>query len=182
MAGTAVDLYVSREREVFADCTRRAAAFFSEAAAAFETPFWAARTEGAALDGAGGRGYDPDDTSDEMLGRDPAIRAAFERLRAAARVRLRPANAVRFAAVATIAGREVVLREALLVPGGKAPMQFAAGVDLARLARIATRCDDVPAIIDAYQADVGPAPMAGVLTGLSLLVARQALVAEESTS
>ena len=68
------------------------------------------------------------------------------------------------------------------MPGGKRPLQFAAGVDLPRLARIASRCDDVPAIIEAYHQHVGPVAVAGLLTGLSLLVARQALVAEESTS
>ncbi len=71
------------------------------------------------------------------------------------------------------------MREAVVVPGQVAPLHYAAGVDLARLARIVSGCDDVPAIIDAYQHDVGPTPIAGVLTGLSLLVARQALVAEE---
>jgi hypothetical protein len=84
--------------------------------------------------------------------------------------------------VAAIDGREVVMQEALVVPGTGCPLQFAAGVDLPRLARIAVGCDDVPAIIDAYHRHVGPAPLAGVLTGLSLLVARRALVAEESTS
>ena len=181
MAGMAVDLYVTREREVFAACVRRSAAFFAEAAGAFGTPFWAARATGAPVDGAV-ESDEIGDASDETIGRDPAVHAAFEQLRAAARVRLRPANAMRFAAVAAIDGREVVLREAILVPGGKRPLQFAAGVDLPRLARIASRCDDVPAIIEAYQQHVGPVAVAGLLTGLSLLVARQALVAEESTS
>ncbi len=90
-----------------------------------------------------------------------------------------PRAALQFAAVPTIDGRHVVMREAVVVPGQVAPLHYAAGVDLARLARIVSGCDDVPAIIDAYQHDVGPTPIAGVLTGLSLLVARQALVAEE---
>jgi hypothetical protein len=36
----------------------------------------------------------------------------------------------------------------------------------------------VPALIAAYQDEVGRVPIAGLLTGLSLLVARRALVAE----
>ena len=58
-----------------------------------------------------------------------------------------------------------------IVPGLAAPLQYAAGVDLARLARIVSGCGDVPAIIEAYQHDVGPTPVVGLLTGLSLVLA-----------
>jgi hypothetical protein len=58
------------------------------------------------------------------------------------------------------------------------PLHYAAGVDLAQLARIVARCADVPAIIAAYRDKVAPVPIAGVLTGLSFLIARQALVTE----
>ena len=57
----------------------------------------------------------------------------------------------------------------------------AAGIDLATLARLANACGEVPALIAAYHAQVGPVPLNGLLTGLSLLVARHALVAEAST-
>jgi 2-polyprenyl-6-methoxyphenol hydroxylase-like FAD-dependent oxidoreductase len=40
LAGAALDLYVARERQVYADCMRRSNAFFAEAAAAYGTPFW----------------------------------------------------------------------------------------------------------------------------------------------
>ena len=60
-------------------------------------------------------------------------------------------------------------------------LQFAAGVNLPALARLATGRDEVPALLAAYHAQVGPVPLAGLLTGLSLLVARHALVAEGST-
>jgi len=98
------------------------------------------------------------------------------------RVRLRPSETLQFASVPAIDGRQVVMREAIVVPGVDSPLQYAAGVDLARLVRIATRCDDVPGIIEAYQQHVGPVPLAGLLTGLSLLVARRALVTEDSMS
>jgi len=177
MADAASDLYVRREREVYQECLRRAAAFFAEAARVYHTPFWTARAGYApgadtALD------IDSEDPSDDSLRRDASVRAAFEQLRADGAVRVRPADALRFASVPTIDGREVVMREAVFVAGLESPMHYAAGVDLARLARIVSAGADVPTIIAAYQDNVGPVPIAGLLTGLSFLIARHALVTE----
>jgi hypothetical protein len=181
LAGAAVDLYVGRERQVYAECMRRSRAFFAEAAAVYGTPFWSSRAAHAAgVDG--GAASEDDSFSDEALARDAGVRLAFDNLRAAEHVRLRPADALRFRAVASIEGREVVMRDALVVPGLDAPLQYAAGIYLPALARLATECGEVPALIAAYHTEVGPAPLAGLLTGISFLVARHALVAEASTS
>jgi flavin-dependent dehydrogenase len=177
MASAACDLYVRREREVYSDCLRRSSAFFAEANRMYGTPFWSARAAHAP-------GTDPSaeidsgDPSDDSLRHDASVRDAFERLRGDEAVRIRPADALQFASVPTIDGRQVVMREALVVPGGDTPLHYAAGVDLAQLARIVAGCADVPAIIAAYRDTVAPVPIAGVLTGLSFLIARQALVAE----
>ena len=179
LAGAAAELYANRERQVFADCMRRSRAFFAEAAAAYDTPFWIRRAEHAAS--ADEPGGDGDEISDEALARDTDVRLAFERLRGGEHVRLRPAASLRFEPVASIEGREVVMRDALVMPGLGAPLQFAAGVNLAALARLATGRDEVPALLAAYHSQVGPVPITGLLTGLSLLVARHALVAEGST-
>ena len=178
LAGAATELYAKRERQVYADCMRRARAFFAEAADAHGTPFWSLRADGAvAADGADAG----DEVSDEAIARDPNVRLAFEQLRAAEHVRLRPAASLRFEPVASIEGREVVMRDALVVQGLSAPLQFTAGVNLPALARLATGRDEVPALLAAYRAQVGPVPLNGLLTGLSLLVARHALVPEGST-
>jgi flavin-dependent dehydrogenase len=178
LAGAATELYAKRERQVYADCMRRARAFFAEAAGAHDTPFWSVRAaDGAGVDGAEAE----DETSDEANAINADVRLAFEQLRAAEHVRLRRAAALRFEPMASIEGREVVMRDALVVPGLSAPLQFAAGVNLAALARLANGRDEVPALLAAYRAQVGPVPLTGLLTGLSLLVARHALVAEAST-
>lgn len=177
MAGPAMDLFVRRERAVYVDCLRRSAAFFSEASRVYDTPFWLVRAESAPA-AAADSSLDTDEPSDDSLRRDVAVSAAFERLRANGAVRVRPAGSLQFASAPTIEGRHVVMREAVVVPGQVAPLHFAAGIDLARLARIVSDRAEVPAIIAAYHEAVGPAPMAGVLTGLSLLIARKALVAE----
>jgi hypothetical protein len=181
LAGAAIDLYVAREHQVYAECMRRSRAFFAEAAAAYDTPFWSSRaTHAAGVDT--GPAAENDSFTDEALARDAGVRRAFDDLRATEHVRLRPAGALRFKAVASIEGREVVMRDALVVPGLDAPLQYAAGVDLPALARLATVCGEVPALIAAYHTEVGPVPLAGLLTGISFLVARHALVAEATTS
>jgi hypothetical protein len=123
----------------------------------------------------------PGDTlSDAALAQDADVRLAFDHLRRAEHVRLRASSTLRFEPVAAIEGREVVMRDAVVLPGVATPLQFAAGVDLPALARLASHCGEVPALIAAYHAHVGPVPLAGLLTGLSFLVARHALVAEAS--
>ena len=177
LASAARDLYTQREREVHVQSMRRSGGFFAEAAAAYGTAFWSARAERTAHNA---RAVHPNDTiewSDEALARDAGVRAAFESLRAGEHVRLRISDTLRFAPVAAIEGREVVLRDGVVLPGA-GPVPFAAGVDLAALARLARGGCEVPALIAAYQDEVGRVPLAGLLTGLSLLVARRALVAE----
>ena len=181
IAGAALDLYNRRERQVYADCLRRSTEFFAEAAAAYGSPFWTARAAHAQAGDALPAGADGDWT-DEALAHDAGVRDAFAFLRAAGRVRLQPAAALRIEPVAAIEGREVVLRDALVVPGAEAPMRFAAGVDLPALAQLARAGRDVSALITAYHEAIGPVPVAGLLTGLSLLVARHALVTEGSPS
>jgi hypothetical protein len=182
LTGAALDLYIGRERQVYAECMRRSNAFFAEAATAYGTPFWSTRAadaKGILPQADDGDSFSPE-LSDAALARDPDVRLAFDHLRASEHLRLRVSAALRFESVAIIEGREVVMRDALIVPGLGAPLQFAAGVNLPALARLATKCREVPALIAAYHAQVGPVPLTGLLTGLSLLVARHALVAEAS--
>jgi flavin-dependent dehydrogenase len=188
MATTAVDFYAQREREVYARCQRLATDFFNEAAAWHATAFWSARadTRGAGVTGVAGvvdHGDDRDD-GDHRGHRDESasVRLALDRLRDAARIRLRPASTLRFASIADIEGREVVLREGLVMPGDDRPVRYAAGVNLPALVRLAVECDEVPALFSAYNRHIGPVPMDGLLTGLSLLVARQALISEDTRS
>jgi len=181
LAPAARDLYTQREREVHVQSMRRSGGFFAEAAAAYGTPFWSARAERTAHNARAAHPDDPIEWSDDALARDAGVRAAFESLRTGDHVRLRISDTLRFAPVAAIEGREVVLRDGVVLPGA-GPVPFAAGVDLAALARLARGGCDVPALIAAYQDEVGRVPIAGLLTGLSLLVARRALVAEGTPS
>ena len=182
MESAAMDFFVAREREVHAECRRMSARFFDDAAAAYDDRFWRARAGSVngerAVPGEDGR---PGPPVDVELARDPAVRRAFDRLRDASLGRLRPAASLRFEPAAAIEGREVVMRDALVLPDADAPMRFAAGVNLPALVRLARQCDQVSALISAYHSEIGPVPVQGLLTGLSLLVARHALIDEDSS-
>ncbi|HKB10730.1 MAG TPA: tryptophan 7-halogenase [Vicinamibacterales bacterium] len=181
LAGAARDLYSRRERDVHAQSMRQSGAFFGEAASAYGSTFWSIRAEHARRADLRARDDDPAQWSDEALAQDTGVRAAFEYLRGADGLRLRLSDSMRFESVAAIEGREVVLRDGIVLPGA-GPVPFAAGVDLPALARLARGGRDVPSLIAAYHAEVGNVPVSGLLTGLSLLVARRALVAEGTPS
>ncbi len=178
-ASAARELHDRRERQVYRECMRQSAAYFAEAARAHATPFWAARADIGHPEAADDAGVDEGDWSDRTLADDEGVRIAFEHLRQGPTVRLRTSGALETRPVAAIEGREVVLRDALVVPGGGPPLRFAAGIDLAALARLARDGRDVPSLITDYQTRIAPASMSRLLTGLSLLVAHHALVAED---
>jgi len=176
MADAATDFYIRREADVYGTCCRMAHQFFAEAAAVHDDPFWAARAESTA-----GKSLGHMARSGEDLVRDPSVRAAFDQLRRAPLVRLRPTSALRIEQAPTIEGREVVMREALSLPDVDAPLRFAAGVDLPALVGLARECHEMSSLISAYHARVGPVPVRELLTGLSLLVAHRALIDEGAT-
>ena len=97
-------------------------------------------------------------------------------------MRLRPAARVRFEPAATIEGREVVMRDALVLPGLDAPLRFVAGVDLPALVALTRECGDMSSLIAAYRSQFGAIPVQDLLTGLSLLVAHRALINESNVS
>jgi flavin-dependent dehydrogenase len=181
-AAAARDLYSQREREVYADAMRQSGSFFAEAASVYASPFWSVRAGHTRAAGVASTSIAGAEWTDEALGRDDDVLAAFEYLRRTDGVRLHLADTLRFEPVPAIEGREVVLRDGVVLPGTAGAVPFAAGVDLAALARLARGGRDVGSLIAAYQSEVARVPISGLLTGLSLLVSRRALVAEETPS
>ena len=177
MAPAALDLYTRREREIYAGCRRRSAQFFSDAAATYDSAFWSARGD------SGDPSHEDGAPTDADLVTDPGVRAAFDALRRAPAVRLRPAQSLRVQKAATIEGREVVMRDALVLSSVDAPVRFAAGVDLPALVGLVRECGgEMSSLIAAYRSRVAAIPVEGLLTGVSLLVAHRALVNEGSAS
>jgi len=148
MTGASLDYFSDREHAIYTECRRRSAAFFREAAVAHADPFWSARADGLS--------QDTDErtatlVSEQTLASDPGVRAAFDTLRSAPRVRLRPATTMRVESVATIEGREVVMRDAVVLARAERPLRYAAGVDLPALAALTAECDDMSSLISSYQ-------------------------------
>jgi flavin-dependent dehydrogenase len=166
MKAPAFELFDRREQHVYQDCARRAAAFFQDAADAHRSEFWAARAA-LARSAAAGRS---DDTIERDPTADPAVRRAFDRLRARTGLRLTVARDARLAPTAVIEGNEVVLRDGIVIPGLESPVRFAAGVNLPELMQAAP-CGDLTAVRHAYQARMGQVDPRELLAGVSVLVA-----------
>lgn len=172
MFGVASDFHTRRERRVYDECLQRSAAFFRNAGSVCESEFWSLRAScGEESDDAADR-----ELADIDLGRDEAVRQAFETLRDAPRLDVTPAPHLQFERVAVIEGREVVLRDGVKLPGASLPVRFVAGVNLPELIRIAAGCRDVASLIEAYHGRVAPVDPRNLLVGLSLLVARGVVV------
>ena len=174
MQTAACEFYDRRERQVWADYQRHTAAFFREAACTYGDRFWSTRAAAVASL----RVAAEDDLSDADLGRDPRVCSAFERLRRMQIGRLKQGMKATFAETAVIEGRLVVMRQAVVVPGGGMPIRFAAGVNLPEVLRISAEGLDVSSLIDAYQRQVGGINPRNLLAALSFLVSRGLLITE----
>ena len=72
-----------------------------------------------------------------------------------------------------------MLRDAVVIPGAKSPVRFAAGVNLPKLIQLSTRSHDMASLIGAYEREVGKADPESLLKALSMLVAKNLLVLEK---
>ena len=172
MLAAASEFHDRRERQVYDEYQRHTARFFRDAALVYEDRFWSARAAGDPNrpSAAGG------DLADGDLARDPAVRSAFERLRQAKTLRLTPGPSLSFGQTAVVEGREIVMREAIVLSGVDAPVRFAAGVNLPEMIRIAEGSRDVDSVIETYHRRVGKIDPRSLLAGLSLLIARGLLI------
>jgi flavin-dependent dehydrogenase len=169
MRSSASSFFDRRERQVHAEYVRRSAAFFRDAAAVYRNDFWDVRA------GAAESMESDDDASDLTLSGDNDVRATFEQLRDAQRLNLVVNPSLELADVSVIEGREVVLREGIVIPGVRTPVRFAAGLNLVELVKIAPNCLDVPSLLTKYERRVAPVDPRDLLVALSFLVTRSVL-------
>jgi flavin-dependent dehydrogenase len=167
MHGPALEFYNRRERQVYLECCARTADFFREAAAAYDDPFWTTR----AAFSKPGKLEAGSELSDADLAGDASIRRAFDSLRNAPALDL-VSEAVKLEKTAVIEGRQIVMRDALVVPGYDEPVRFAAGVNLPELIRMSSGGREVAAVIDAYHTQVDRVDPTSILRGLSVLVGK----------
>jgi hypothetical protein len=112
------------------------------------------------------------------LREDPEVQAAFRALKAAPRLRLRPAARLRCARFPAIEEREVVLEERIvepLLPGAAEGLRFLRGVDLPALVGMAAAHAQVPDLFESYNRAHAPVILPDFLGALSVLVAKGCL-------
>ena len=155
----ALELFSSWERDVNAATAERSREFARAAAARFPNPFWTARAAS----------REPSAMTDER-----SLRDALRQIQETDELDLALNEAVAYEQRAVIRGREVVLEDAF--PSG---IRFKDNVDLIALARLAGRYRQLPDLFEAYRRSNGPVPLASVVGGLSLLVAKGFLIKKD---
>jgi hypothetical protein len=149
---------------------RRLADVARDAAGGHASPFWEERAE---LDA--GVSPEPDVAA---LRTDVDVLAAFDRIRAAAAVRLTPASSLKRVQRPTVRDDRVVLEEQLVASGFGTPLRYLRNIDLVRLIDLAPHHVHVPDLFDAYHRaspDRPVAPLPDFLGALSVLVGKRFL-------
>ncbi len=170
----AIGFFERRERDVYRTYRARSIPFFEEAAAAHGHAFWRARARAARAAAGAGREDEPSDwepsrDADGLTGL-PAVRAAFEAIRARPSLCLRPGRGVRPVALPIVVGNEIRLEPHLATPAVPGGVRFVRNVDLARLVALAPGRESVPELYDAYNAQRPPAALPDLLAALAVAV------------
>lgn len=159
MRDTALKFHADREQQVYSDYLRHTARTFEKAEGQHQ--FWTNRSD-----------LFPDDATSQHA----AVERAFKNLKRTRSIHLRRAAGVRSEPRPRIEGNEVVLGEALILPGTGETFDFYESVDLARLAEIAEHHHQVFDLFEAYNRGANPVALPNFLAALSSLLAKGILV------
>jgi hypothetical protein len=146
MREIAVKFFDDREREVYAGYLQKSAALYREV---------------------GGRSEVKDDRG---------LADALNQLKRKSAIRLRRAASVQMELKPAIKGREIVLRDALTMPGLPAALDYFENVDLPRLVEMAEHHTQVPDLFEAYNHACRPVPLPNFLAALSMLLVEGVLI------
>jgi len=165
----AFEHFTRREHEMYAVELERTREFARRADAHHHHPFWATRATSREL-----MGDRLEATSDaDGLLRRPAVAVAHAALRTADSLDLRWSREARLVPHTVVRGHEIVVEEALRLPG--AVVRYVSGVDVVALGRAASHHHSVPDLYDSYCRIVSPVSLPDFLGALSVLVAEGAL-------
>jgi len=161
----ALQFFSALERQMFTSNLRRSREYAREACRRHPHPFWASRAD-----------VDVEEWSEEpdedAAARSPDVQSAFRMLKESPALALVFAGGARLEKRALIRGREIVLEDAVALPGVRVAVRFFAGVDLLTLAEMAAHFRQVPDLFEAYCRSQPAVPLPDFLLGLSLLVAK----------
>ena len=164
----AVDFFDEREREVYRTYRRLSAAYFEEAAAAYDHPYWRSRAESARAAG----GWREDATGDPDFIRqtevpEAEVRAAFEGIRARQELSAVVSPDLRMFKGPAIEGHRIVLAQHLATEAYPEGMRFMNHVDLCALVELAPAHSDVSELWAAYNGISTPVSLPDFLTALA---------------
>lgn len=165
--------HAEREQEMWSAYRRQAAAFFAQVSQRELHPFWSDRADPVVVEGAADRSGAADAV--EAFRRDPAVREAFETLRRAPSIRLRPTRAALTTTAPAVVGREIVPDASLSIETGEAgtaAIRYLRGVDLPALVDMADRRTQVPDLYEAYGRSHPPVELADFLGALAVLLGK----------
>ena len=172
-AALARRFHAEREQEMWSAYRRQAAAFFAQVSRRELHPFWSDRSDPVTLAAATERAGGADAV--EAFRRDPAVREAFQALRRAPSIRLRPTRAARHTTAPAVVGREIMPDASLLIETGEAgtvAIRYLRGVDLTALVSMADQQSQVPDLYEAYGQAHPAVDLADFLGALSILLGK----------
>lgn len=175
MQGPALEFFQAREREAYAQLTRQAAGLFEEGARWHSHPFWSARA------GAESDDLPTGEPDVDALRNDPAVLAAFERLKQLPSIALRPAAGVELVTRPLVRDHRIVLADHVKSAWTPQGLRYLRGVNLPRVLELALTCAQVPDVYEAYNRVEPWATLPDLLGVLSVLLAKGVLVQGETT-
>jgi flavin-dependent dehydrogenase len=161
MREIALKFFDDREREVYTGYLQKSAALFREAGGRYGHSFWTLRSE-----------FSETPEAKDNRG----VADALNQLKRKSSIRLRRAESVRMERRPAIEGREIVLRDALTMPGLPAPLDYFENVDLPRLVDLAEHQTQVPDLFESYNRACRPVALPNFLAALAMLLAVGVLV------
>ena len=175
------DFHAERERQIWESYRRQTAAFFAQVSRRELHPFWSDRSDPVGSDPVGFGAAAEAEGGDELVATfraDPAVQAAFEALRRAPSIRMRPTPAVRTTTVPAVEGREIVAAPSLALDAvgagtaGAVAVRHLRGVDLPALLEMAGEHTQVPDLYAAYRRSHAPVELPDFLGALSVLLGK----------
>ncbi len=175
MEQPALEFFEKREQVMFASLSTLSARYFGDAAQQHRHAFWMERANlvDEAGAGAGATDWGPAAVDVDVLRQDPEVLAAFDALRQAARIDLRPTDQVRTIRRPAIQDHEVIMEDQLVASWPQAAsIRYLRGVDLPKLVNMAPGHTQVPDLFETYNRACEPVVLPDFLGALSVLLAK----------
>lgn len=178
MHDAAFACFAARERATYQGFLALTRRFLADGAPSLDEAFWADRSDTRRGDSGDRSLTDFESDLSPATGSDDraAVLQAWERIRAAAELRLTLAPHVTLVPRPALREREIVLETRLVTPDLPDGIRFLDAVDVVLLTRLVPTVRQVPDLFEAYTRESGAQDLPAVLTALATAVARGWLI------